>query len=126
MPPRWPMVVCANPVVGRLDTPTWTQTDPELAAALDALVDPDSRGYPMSPLRWTCKSTGQPALALTRGGHPVAPKRPARLPRNARPVCLETPGPFAPKRPARLPRNARPVCPETPGPFAPKSALDHH
>ncbi len=46
--------------------------DPELAAALDALVDPDSRGDPMSPLRWTCKSTGQLALALTRGGHPVS------------------------------------------------------
>jgi len=26
----------------------------------------------MSPLRWTCKSTGQQALALTRGGHPVS------------------------------------------------------
>ena len=46
--------------------------DPELEAALDALVDPDSRGDPMSPLRWTCKSTGQLALALTRGGHPVS------------------------------------------------------
>jgi hypothetical protein len=49
-----------------------SQTDPELAAALDALLDPDSRGDPMSPLRWTCKSTGQLALALTRGGHPVS------------------------------------------------------
>ncbi len=48
------------------------ETDPELEAALDALVDPDSRGDPMSPLRWTCKSTGQLALALTRGGHPVS------------------------------------------------------
>jgi hypothetical protein len=26
----------------------------------------------MSPLRWTCKSTGQLALALTKGGHPVS------------------------------------------------------
>ena len=48
------------------------EKDPELEAALDALVDPDSRGDPMSPLRWTCKSTGQLALALTRGGHPVS------------------------------------------------------
>jgi hypothetical protein len=47
--------------------------DPGLEAALDALVDPDSRGDPMSPLRWTCKSTGQLALALTNGGHPVSP-----------------------------------------------------
>jgi len=50
-----------------------TQVDPGLAAALDALVDPDTRGDPMSPLRWTCKSTGQLALALTKGGHPVSP-----------------------------------------------------
>lgn len=48
------------------------EKDPELEAALDALLDPDSRGDPMSPLRWTCKSTGQLALALTRGGHPVS------------------------------------------------------
>ena len=47
-------------------------TDPELAAALDALIDPDVRGDPESPLRWTCKSTGQLALALTRGGHRVS------------------------------------------------------
>ncbi len=46
--------------------------DPELEAALDALIDPDVRGDPESPLRWTCKSTGQLALALTRGGHPVS------------------------------------------------------
>jgi hypothetical protein len=46
--------------------------DPELEAALDALIDPDTRSDPMSPLRWTCKSTGQLALALTRGGHPVS------------------------------------------------------
>ena len=35
-------------------------------------MDPDTRGDPKSPLRWTCKSTGQLALALTRGGHPVS------------------------------------------------------
>ena len=49
-----------------------TETDPELAVALDELLDPDSRGDPMSPLRWTCKSTGQLALALTKAGHPVS------------------------------------------------------
>ena len=59
-----------RPGAGR---PRLTQTDPELAAALDALIDPDVRGDPESPLRWTCKSTGQLALALTRGGHPVSP-----------------------------------------------------
>jgi ribosomal subunit interface protein len=30
--------------------------DPDLPAALDKLVDPDSRGDPMTPLRWTSKS----------------------------------------------------------------------
>src|SRR5687768_4393088 len=34
-----------------------TRTDPGLATALDALVDPVTRGDPQSPLRWTCKST---------------------------------------------------------------------
>ena len=31
--------------------------DAELAAALERLVDPDTRGDPESPLRWTIKST---------------------------------------------------------------------
>ncbi|MEU2779724.1 ISAzo13 family transposase, partial [Streptomyces sp. NPDC007162] len=31
--------------------------DPELRPALLALVEPDERGDPMSPLRWTVKST---------------------------------------------------------------------
>lgn len=32
-------------------------TQPDLLAALEALVEPGTRGDPMSPLRWTCKST---------------------------------------------------------------------
>src|SRR5437868_4574619 len=31
--------------------------DPGVKAALERLVEPDSRGDPQSPLRWTCKST---------------------------------------------------------------------
>lgn len=46
--------------------------DPGLVEALDALVDPDSRGDPESPLRWTVKSTRQLAEALTAQGHPVS------------------------------------------------------
>ncbi len=46
--------------------------DPALLAALEALVDPDTRGDPMSPLRWTGKSTRQLAAALTAQGHPVS------------------------------------------------------
>jgi hypothetical protein len=46
--------------------------DPQLLQALEALINPDTRGDPMSPLRWTCKSTRQLAQALSRGGHPVS------------------------------------------------------
>lgn len=51
---------------------TLKETDPELLEALNALVDPDTRGDPMSALRWTCKSTRQLAAALTESGHPVS------------------------------------------------------
>ena len=50
-----------------------TETDPGLMSALEQLVEPTSRGDPMSPLRWTCKSTVNLAEALTRQGHPVGP-----------------------------------------------------
>jgi len=46
--------------------------DPQLIQALEALIDPDTRGDPMSPLRWTCKSTRQLARLLTAEGHPVS------------------------------------------------------
>ena len=48
-----------------------TVTDPGLRAALERLVEPDSRGDPQSPLRWTCKSTRRLAQELTAQGHPV-------------------------------------------------------
>jgi Rhodopirellula transposase DDE domain len=48
------------------------ERDPGLLAALDRLVEPDSRGDPDSPLRWTCKSTRELAEALTAQGHPVS------------------------------------------------------
>jgi hypothetical protein len=47
------------------------ETDPGLVAALDALVEPATRGDPESPLRWTSTSTRRLAAALTRQGHPV-------------------------------------------------------
>ncbi len=46
--------------------------DPTLVADLEALVSPDTRGDPMSPLRWTCKSTRQLATALQQQGHQVS------------------------------------------------------
>src|SRR6478609_4622203 len=48
------------------------QRDPKIVEELDRLVDPDTRGDPMSPLRWTCKSTRQLAEALTGAGHRVS------------------------------------------------------
>jgi transposase len=56
-----------------------TAVDPELPRALDALVDPATRGDPESPLRWTCKSTYRLAEELTRQGHPVSPRTVAAL-----------------------------------------------
>jgi hypothetical protein len=56
-----------------------TEKDPQLLAALDALVDPDSRGDPQSPLRWTCKSTRNLAETLTAAGHPTSRTRVGEL-----------------------------------------------
>ena len=41
-----------------------TMTDPTLKSDLEALVDPDTRGDPESPLRWTTKSKAKLALEL--------------------------------------------------------------
>ncbi len=45
--------------------------DPQLLVSLEALIEPGSRGDPMSPLRWTVKSTRVLARELTRLGHRV-------------------------------------------------------
>ena len=46
--------------------------DPGLRPALLALVEPGARGDPMSPLRWTTKSTRHLAAELTRQGHRIS------------------------------------------------------
>jgi hypothetical protein len=46
--------------------------DAGLVPALLALVEPDERGDPVSPLRWTAKSTRALAAELTRQGHRVS------------------------------------------------------
>ena len=58
---------------------TLTETDPGLRQALDALVDPVTRGHPESPLRWTCKSTARLAEELRRQDHPVSDRTVAAL-----------------------------------------------
>ena len=45
---------------------------PELLDALDSLLEPTIRGDPMSPLRWTCKSTQTLAEALSTQGFEVS------------------------------------------------------
>lgn len=42
---------------------------PDLLRELESLVDPVTRGDPMSPLRWTCKSTRQLSAELVRQGY---------------------------------------------------------
>ena len=51
-----------------------TQKNSHLQPTLEALVEPDTRGDPESPLQWTCKSTSQLARELSRQGHPVSPR----------------------------------------------------
>lgn len=49
-----------------------TDKDSNLLEMLDSLVEPSSRGDPMSPLRWTCKSTRKLAQELSKKGHRVS------------------------------------------------------
>jgi hypothetical protein len=48
--------------------------DPYLLLELDDLVSPDARGDPMSPLRWTSKSTYHLAEALNEQGFEISPR----------------------------------------------------
>jgi len=49
-----------------------TVNDPGVLDALDALVEPLTRGDPQSPLRWTCKSTRTLAVELSARRHPIS------------------------------------------------------
>lgn len=55
------------------------ETDPELVTALRGLVDPATRGDPMSLLVWTTKSTRKLAGALSATGHRVSDRTVARM-----------------------------------------------
>jgi transposase len=56
-----------------------TEHDPKLLQVLLALVEPDERGDPTSPLRWTTKSLRHLADELTRQGHPISAPTVGRL-----------------------------------------------
>lgn len=48
------------------------QKDESILEALEALIEPGTRGDPESPLRWTTQSTNQLAKELQHQGHPVS------------------------------------------------------
>jgi transposase len=58
-----------RPGAGRKRT---VDSDPTLREDLERLIEPGSRGDPMSPLRWTCKSVRKLADELQAQGHRVS------------------------------------------------------
>jgi transposase len=58
-------------------------SDPAVLAALLAMVEPDERGDPESPLRWTTKSLRHLAEELTRQGYSVSAPTVGRLLKSA-------------------------------------------
>ncbi|MDH6711104.1 hypothetical protein P3T27_007856 [Kitasatospora sp. MAA19] len=56
-----------------------TVTDPGLLPALEALIEPHTRGDPVSPLRWTTLSLRALASTLTSQGHRVSAASVGRL-----------------------------------------------
>ena len=56
-----------------------TAQDPGLMPALERLIEPETRGDPESPLRWTCKSTRTLAAQLARHKHPISHMKVAQL-----------------------------------------------
>jgi transposase len=59
--------------------PPITQTDKTLLQTLAGLVAPSTRGDPMRPLLWTCKSVRNLAGELARQGHPISHMKVAQL-----------------------------------------------
>lgn len=57
-----------KPGAGR---PSREEEQPDLIQTLDRLIEPETRGDPMSPLRWTCKSTRTLARELKAQGFEV-------------------------------------------------------
>ena len=100
--------------------PSVEDVDPGLVPALEALVDPESRGDPESPLRWTIKSTARLADELTARGHEAAPRTVARLlkeigysrrptPRRSRAGSIRTATPSSATSTSRSRRSRRPA-----------------
>jgi transposase len=56
-----------------------TETQPDLPAALETLVEPTARGDPESPLRWTCKGVRRLAAQLQEQGFEIRRQKVADL-----------------------------------------------
>jgi len=59
--------------------PRLDASQPGLKAALEAMIDPLTRGDPQSALRWTCKSRAQLTAALVKSGWRVSSTTVGRL-----------------------------------------------
>ena len=67
--------------------------DPSLANRLEDLIEPSTRGDPMSRLRWTCKSTRVLATELSRRGPAISARdRPGAGPGEEVPQALQPVG----------------------------------
>lgn len=55
------------------------EKDAKLVEAMEELIEPFTRGDPMRPLRWTCKSVRRLAGELRDQGHPISPAKVAEL-----------------------------------------------
>ncbi len=55
------------------------EKEPSILDALEALVEPDTRGDPESPLRWTSKSTVKLAAELVREGYEISARTVSKL-----------------------------------------------
>ena len=58
---------------------TIASQDPRILRRLKVLVESNTRGDPMSPLLWTCKSTGALAEALSKEGSAISADTVGRL-----------------------------------------------
>lgn len=59
--------------------PKLVDVDPSLPEAIEAMIEPLTRGDPESPLRWTCQSTRLLARELSAQGHSVSHEKVAQI-----------------------------------------------
>jgi hypothetical protein len=77
-------IVDGNIIPGRIRRPgagrkNIVERDPKILAALEKMIEPETRGDPESPLRWICKSTRNLAAQLTGQNHPVNHEKVAQI-----------------------------------------------